>query len=180
MTERPFVTMFDEIDGKALMKIRKAQESDFDAIWTMLEPVMRAGETYAYPRGANRNEAYALWMEQPDHTYVAVENDTILGTYYLTANKLGPGSHVCNCGYITADAARGRGLATLMCEHSQDEAKRLGFKAMQYNAVVSTNEGAVRLWQKLGFAIVGTLPKAFNHPAHGYVDAHVMYKWLAD
>lgn len=162
------------------MQIRHASEDDFGAIWGMLEPVMRAGETYAFPRDASRETAHHLWMEKPDHTFVAEEDGVILGTYYLTANKLGPGAHVCNCGYITADMARGRGLATTMCEHSQAEARKLGFLAMQYNAVVSTNIGAVRLWQKLGFRIVGTLPKAFDHPSHGFVDAHVMYKWLGD
>lgn len=163
-----------------MIEIRAATEADFDATWAILKPVMRAGETYAFPQDMDRALAHKLWFEIPGHTYVAVENGQILGTYYLTANKLGPGDHVCNCGYVTSSAARGRGLATQMCEHSQAEAVRLGFKAMQYNAVVSTNAGAVRLWQKLGFEIVGTLPKAFNHPSQGYVDAHVMYKWLAD
>ncbi len=114
----------------------------------------------------------------PRKTFVAEENDEILGTYYIKTNQTGPGSHVCNCGYMVSSKARGKGLVTAMCEHSQQIAKELGYKAMQYNSVASTNEGTVRLWIKLGFETVGTLPKAFNHPLKGYVDALVMYKWL--
>lgn len=113
-------------------------------------------------------------------TFVIEKTDDLLGTYFIKPNQGGPGSHVCNCGYMVSSKARGMGLATKMCEHSQQIALELGFKAMQFNSVVSTNEGAVRLWQKLGFDIVGTLPKAFKHPTQGYVDAYVMYKWLAD
>jgi ribosomal protein S18 acetylase RimI-like enzyme len=102
----------------------------------------------------------------------------LLGTYYLKANQMGGGAHVCNCGYVTAEATRGKGVAGMLCAHSQDEARGRGFTAMQFNLVVSTNEGAVRLWQKLGFEIAGTLPKAFDHPAQGLVDAHVLYKLL--
>lgn len=108
-----------------------------------------------------------------------VEDDSgILGTYYIKTNQGGPGNHVCNCGYMVTIAARGKGLATMMCEHSQQVALELGYMAMQFNFVASSNEGAVRLWQKLGFSTVGVLPKAFNHPSQGYVDALVMYKWL--
>ena len=117
-------------------------------------------------------------MEAPRLTFMAEDDDTILGTYCIKTNQAGPGDHVCNCGYMVASAARGRGLATAMCEHSQEVAIKLGYKAMQFNFVVSTNEGAVKLWNKLGFATVGRLPKAFNHPSKGYVDALVMYKWL--
>lgn len=161
------------------MIIREATEADFDAIWAIFDPVVRAGDTYAFPTDCDRDTARRLWMELPQATYVAEEDGSVLGTYYIKANAMGPGAHVCNCGYMTSPDARGRGLATAMCEHSQKEALRLGFKAMQYNSVISTNSGAVRLWQKLGFEIVGTLPKAFKHPQDGYVDAFVMYKWLA-
>lgn len=162
------------------MIIREATEADFDAIWAIFEPVVRARDTYAFPPDCDRALARRLWMELPQATYVAEEGGTVLGTYYIKPNAMGPGDHVCNCGYMTSPAARGRGLATAMCDHSQTEAIRLGFRAMQYNSVVSTNEGAVRLWQKLGFGIIGTLPKAFRHPAQGFVDAFVMYKWLGD
>ncbi len=106
------------------------------------------------------------------------EDGQILATYYIKTNQLGPGSHVCNCGYMVASHARGRGLGTILCEHSQKVAVELGYKAMQFNFVASSNQGAIRLCNRLGFATVGRLPKAFNHPTRGYVDALVMYKWL--
>jgi hypothetical protein len=117
-------------------------------------------------------------MQQPRKTWVIEEAGQLLGTYYLKTNQGGPGQHVCNCGYMVAAEARGRGLATALCEHSQEQALALGYKAMQFNFVAATNTGAVRLWKKLGFAEVGRLPGAFNHPQQGYVDALVMYKWL--
>jgi len=117
-------------------------------------------------------------MELPRKTFVFEEGGTILGTYYIKTNHDGPGDHVCNCGYMVSAEARGRGVATIMCEHSQEVARALGYKAMQFNFVASTNEGAVRLWHDLGFETVGRLPKAFNHPTRGYVDALVMFKWL--
>ena len=117
-------------------------------------------------------------MDYPRKTYVVEEGGEILGTYFIKTNHEGPGAHVCNCGYMVSSNARGKGLATSMCEHSQEQALVLGYKAMQFNFVASSNEGAVRLWNKLGFEIVGTLPKAFEHPNLGLVDAHVMFKWL--
>ena len=126
----------------------------------------------------NKEQALNIWISIPRETFVFEENGKVLGTYYLKTNQQGPGDHVCNCGYIVSYAARGRGLATSMCEHSQVIARELGYKAMQFNFLASTNEGAVRLWTKLGFDTVGKLPKAFNHPSKGYVDALVMYKWL--
>ena len=111
---------------------------------------------------------------------MASDGDSCLGTYYIRPNQGGGGAHVCNCGYMTAPAARGRGLARAMCEASQDQARALGYKAMQYNLVLSTNTVAVGLWQRLGFDVVGQLPRAFDHPTKGLIDALVMYKWLAD
>lgn len=160
------------------MNIRKATENDFDQIWPIFHEVLSAGETYAYPRDTTKEQALNIWINTPRVTFVFEEDGKILGTYYLKTNQQGPGDHVCNCGYMVSSAARGRGLATSMCEHSQDIARELGYKAMQFNFVASTNEGAVRLWSKLGFDTVGKLPKAFNHPSKGYVDALVMYKWL--
>ena len=160
------------------MNIREASEKDFDEIWPIFHEIVFAGETYAYPRETTKEQALNIWLKTPRKTFVFEENGHILGTYYLKTNQAGPGNHVCNCGYMVSSEARGRGLATSMCEHSQEMAKQLGYKAMQFNFVASTNEGAVRLWEKLGFETVGTLPKAFNHPAKGYVDALVMYKWL--
>ena len=160
------------------MIIREATEADFESIWPIFQAIVSAGETYVYAPDTGKEEAYKIWMEAPQATYVLLENGEVHGTYYLKANQPGLGSHVCNCGYMVAEEARGKGLATRMCEHSQKMALALGFKAMQFNLVVSTNEGAVRLWQKLGFEIVGRLPGAFYHKRHGYVDAFVMYKWL--
>jgi len=160
------------------MRIREAAPEDFDRIWPIFHEIVAAGETYAYPRDTTRAEAHRLWMETPRKTYVCEEEGRILGTYYLKTNQAGPGDHVCNCGYMVSSQARGRGLATAMCEHSQAVARQLGYLAMQFNFVAASNAGAVRLWKKLGFAEVGRLPKAFRHPSLGYIDALVMYKWL--
>jgi len=119
-------------------------------------------------------------MNKPDHTFVFEHDGKILGTYYLTTNQEGPGKHVCNCGYMVSSDARGMGIARQMCEHSQGIAVTMSFNAMQFNFVASSNEIAVALWKKLGFDVVGTLPRAFNHPTLGLVDAFVMYKWLTD
>jgi ribosomal protein S18 acetylase RimI-like enzyme len=160
------------------MVLREATRADFDGIWPFFHEIAAAGETYAYPRDISKDEAARLWLDVPRKTFVAEEDGRILGSYYIKTNQSGPGRHVCNCGYMVSSAARGRGLATTMCEHSQRVARELGYKAMQFNFVASSNEGAVRLWTKLGFATVGRLPKAFHHPKLGYVDALVMYKWL--
>jgi L-amino acid N-acyltransferase YncA len=160
------------------MHIREATIADFNQIWPIFHSIVAAGETYTYPRETTREQAISLWLEAPRKTFVAEENGEILGTYYIKTNQPGGGDHVCNCGYMVSSAARGRGLASSMCEHSQQIARSLGYLAMQFNFVASTNEGALRLWTKLGFETVGRLPKAFNHPVQGYVDAMVMYKWL--
>lgn len=160
------------------MLIRESTPEDFDAIWPIFHEIVAAGETYAYARDTTKAEAYRLWMEAPRKTFVCEEAGRILGTYYLKTNQAGPGDHVCNCGYMVSSQARGRGLATAMCEHSQVVARELGYRAMQFNFVAASNEAAVRLWRKLGFAEAGRLPKAFRHPSKGYVDALVMYKWL--
>jgi ribosomal protein S18 acetylase RimI-like enzyme len=159
--------------------VREADPADFDQIWAIFAPIVAAGETYAYDPNTTRDEAFHLWMEKPEATFVAVAGESIVGTYYLKPNQPGLGAHVCNCGYMVAGAARGQGVATTMCLHSQQEAVARGYLAMQFNLVVTTNERAVRLWEKLGFAIVGRLPGAFRHQTLGLVDAFVMYKWLA-
>jgi len=155
--------------------IRRAQANDRAAIWRILEPVLRAGETYALPRDMSRREALAYWMGKDRETFVAVDSGEVVGTYYIRANQQGGGAHVCNCGYVTATRSAGRGIAHSMCLHSLDYALRKGFRAMQFNFVVSTNERAVRLWQSMGFDIIGRLPGAFAHPTRGYVDALVMH-----
>lgn len=161
------------------LTIREARRpDDSNAIWKILEPVIRAGETYALDRDLTRKQALAFWFSNGHEVFVADDNGQILGTYFLQANQKGGGSHVANCGYITAAAASGRGIARQMCRHSLEYAKSRGFRAMQFNFVVKTNERAVRLWESLGFKIVGTLSEAFLHPVHGYTDAYVMYRLL--
>ena len=164
-----------------MSSIRIAEPADWPAIWTILAPVFAAGETYAYARDIDATDARRVWMDKPEATFVGETSDgTIAATYYLIANQPGQGAHVANCGYVVAEAARGAGWASAMCEHSQREAVARGFRAMQYNFVAETNDGAVRLWQKHGFEIVGRLPGAFCHPRAGDVDALVMYKRLTE
>jgi ribosomal protein S18 acetylase RimI-like enzyme len=140
--------------------------------------VIRAGETYAIDPQIDETAARALWLEAPKACFVAERAGEILGTYYIKTNQAGGGAHVCNCGYMVSETARGQGIARAMCEHSQAEALGLGYLAMQFNLVVSTNTGAIRLWERLGFETVGVLPRAFRHPSAGFVDARVMTKWL--
>lgn len=160
------------------MTIRPATAADYDAIWRILEPVIRAGETYALPAAMPREAALAYWFAPANQVFLADDEGQVVGTYLLRANQQGGGGHVANCGYMTLAAATGRGIARRMCEHSLDEARRRGFLAMQFNFVVSTNERAVALWQRCGFQIVGTLPRAFRHPGLGLVDVYVMYRAL--
>ena|SRR6218665_1116005 len=160
------------------MIIRLAKATDAAAIWSIIGPTIRAGETYALDPQLSEAEAMAYWLGADKETFVAEEAGQILGTYYLRQNQAGGGSHVCNCGYMTSAAATGRGVARRMCAHSLDHARSRGFTAMQFNFVVSTNDRAVHLWQTLGFAIVGRLPNAFAHPSRGLVDALVMFRAL--
>ena len=158
------------------MAIYPATESDRDAIWEILEPTIREGATYTLPRDMSKQQALEYWFAADKETFVWKENGKVLGTYFLKANQQGGGAHVANCGYVTATAAQGRGIARQMCLHSLERAKERGFRAMQFNFVVSTNERAVKLWTSLGFEIVGCLPLAFEHPRLGFVDAFVMYR----
>lgn len=158
--------------------IRSATGADEAALWRILEPVIRAGETYPLPRDMSRDAALAYWRAPAHAVFVAEQGGALLGTYYLRANQAGGGAHVANCGYMTAAGATGRGVATAMCRHSLAEAKARGFSAMQFNFVISSNERAVRLWQHCGFEIVGRLPGVFDHPRLGYVDALVMVRRL--
>lgn len=166
-----------EVDRKKL-SIREALADDFETIWPIFSEVVQAGDTYAYEPDISRQEAQQLWMRQTKRTYVALFKGQVIGSYYIKTNQAGPGKHVCNCGYMVGSTARGMGAATAMCLHSQKQALELGYLAMQFNFVASSNEVAVNLWLKLGFEKVGRLPKAFNHPKLGLVDAFVMYKSL--
>jgi ribosomal protein S18 acetylase RimI-like enzyme len=161
-----------------MLKIRAAAKNDNDLIWSILEPTLRAGETYTLPREMTKADALSYWTAPNHETFVASEDGQIVGTYYIRANQGGGGSHVANCGYMTHASHRGRGIARSMCEHSLEHARQLGFRAMQFNFVVSTNQDAVRLWKSLGFDIAGCLPKAFQLPYGNYVDAYVMFKSL--
>lgn len=161
------------------MEIRKYLEPDWGQLWPAIEKVFRSGETYPFSPDITEPDAWKVWIDLPQETYVATAGDgEILGTYYIKPNQPGLGSHVCNCGYIVSESARGKGVASAMCEHSQQVAVEAGFRAMQYNLVVSINEVAVRLWKKQGFQVIGILPKAFKSKSAGYVDALVMYKEL--
>ena len=158
--------------------IRRATEDDLDGIWAIFHEVVRRGDTYPFSPETTREEAHAIWLAAPTATYVALSDARVVGTYYIKPNHACLGAHVCNAGYMVAPDARGRGVGRAMCEHSLAEARRLGFTAMQYNFVVASNERAVRLWQDMGFVIVGTIPNAFRHAELGFVPAHIMYRSL--
>ncbi len=158
------------------MNIRAAGPDDFDLIWPMLRDVFRAGDTYAVNPDISKAKARAYWMTQARATYIAENDNGIVGTYYIKTNQPGGGAHICNCGYVVSQAARGQGVAGALCKHSLTEARHLGYQAMQFNFVLASNDGAVRLWHRLGFETVGTIPDAFSHPTRGLVDAYVMYR----
>jgi ribosomal protein S18 acetylase RimI-like enzyme len=160
------------------MLIRPAAKADANSIWAIMEPIIRAGETYTLARDVDKDSALAYWLSAQHEVFVAEDDGKIVGTYFLQANQQGGGAHVANCGYMTAVIATGRGVARSMCEHSLGRARGRKFRAMQFNFVVSTNDRAVHLWQSFDFQIVGRLPKAFLHPTQGYVDAFIMYRDL--
>ena len=161
------------------MKIRRANEADHDAIWEIFREIVAGGDTYALDSNTSREDALAYWLAPGTHTYVAEQpGNGVAGTYILKPNQSGGGSHVANAGFMVSARARGQGIGRAMAGHCLTEARRLGFRAMQFNYVISTNIAAIRLWQDLGFEIVGTLPAAFRHPERGYVDVYVMYRSL--
>ncbi len=158
--------------------IRSYEPRDAAAVLDMIAPVFQAGDTYAIDTDMSAEQTLEYWTGGEKHVFVAEEDGILLGTYYVVRNFKGAGSHVCNCGYITAAAARGKGVARAMLAHSLTAAKDLGFRAMQYNSVIATNTRAIDTWEGAGFDVVGRLPEAFNHPEHGFVDALVMYRML--
>jgi GNAT superfamily N-acetyltransferase len=160
------------------LTIRPFTDADKQALWSILEPVVRAGDTYTIDPDISRDDALAYWCAPAHHTFVAEDATGIVGTYYLRRNQAGGGGHVCNCGYVTAQDVRGKGVARAMLDHSLDQARGLGYRAMQYNFVVATNTRAIAIWEGAGFATVGRLPGAFRHPERGYVDALVMFRSL--
>ena len=161
-----------------MITIRKAREADFDAIWPIFQQVVQQGDSYTFDPETTTEQAYQIWMAGDLTTFVAIISDEIVGTYILKANQPGLGSHVANAGYMVSNGARGKGVGRAMCEHSLEEARKMGFHAMQFNMVVSTNGSAVALWKKFGFSIIGTLPLAFRHRQLGLVDAYVMHRFL--
>jgi L-amino acid N-acyltransferase YncA len=162
------------------MKIRAAAEPDHDPIWKIFRAVVATGDTYAIDPNISPEEALAYWFGADTQTYVAESAGHVVGTYILRPNQSGGGSHVANAAFMVAPDARGQGVGRAMGEHCLSEARRLGFRAMQFNFVVATNESAVRLWQDLGFKIVGTLAGAFRHPEKDYIDVYVMYRALLE
>ena len=158
--------------------IRPYRPADAAPLWAMLEPVFRAGDTYAVDPAITREDAVAFWTGAPHEAFIAEADGAVVGTYYIQPNQQGGGAHVCNCGYVTGAAARGKGIARAMLDDSLTRARAAGYRAMQYNFVVATNIRAVETWKANGFDVVGRLPRAFHHPAEGYVDALVMYREL--
>jgi ribosomal protein S18 acetylase RimI-like enzyme len=158
--------------------IREYRTSDWPSLWPILHKAIAAGDTFAWDPQSTELEVREAWIDEPEATFVACMGERIVGCYFIKANQPGLGAHVCNGGYCVDPEVRGRGIAATMCEHSQQQAKGRGFRAMQFNFVIASNEPAVHLWQKLGFAIVGRLPGAYRHSQLGYVDALVMFKTL--
>lgn len=161
------------------MIIRPATPEDHDAIWAIMEPILRGGDTYTLPRDWDRGTALAYWFAAPHQVFVAEDDGAVLGHYFLAPNRKGGGAHVANCGFMTAPEASGKGVASAMCLHALETAKAQRFRAMQFNAVVATNRRAIALWRRMEFDIVGRLPGAFHHPIEGYVDLLVMYRSLS-
>jgi L-amino acid N-acyltransferase YncA len=161
-------------------EIRPATNEDRDAIWQIFHEVIATGDTYAFDPKMPREEALGYWFRSDTHPHVAESDGRVVGTYILKANQAGGGSHVANAAFMVAPTVRGLGVGRKMGEHCLNEARRLGFRAMQFNFVVSTNSSAIHVWEQLGFKIVGTLPGAFRHPEKGYVDVYVMFCSLVD
>jgi L-amino acid N-acyltransferase YncA len=161
-----------------VLEIRSATNKDRDTIWNIFHAIVAAGDTYAFDPKISRDDALSYWFRADAHTYVAERDGRVVGTYILKANQPGPGSHVANAAFMVASDAQGSGVGRRMAEHCLEEARHLGFRAMQFNFVVSTNTPAIHLWEQLGFKVVGTLPGAFRHPKRGYVDVYVMFHSL--
>ncbi len=163
---------------KGQITIRRAVEADFEGIWPILCEVIERGDTFAYDPVTTKDEGRTIWMETPVATYVAEVDGVVAGSYVLRRNQPGRGSHVANAGYMVGSVHRGWGIGRAMCEHSLSEARSIGFRSIQFNLVVSTNETAVRLWESCGFRVLCILPEAFLHPEKGYVGACLMHRYL--
>ncbi|MDQ1274428.1 MAG: hypothetical protein QG591_3058 [Planctomycetota bacterium] len=161
-----------------MIKIRKAKDADFEDVWNIFHQVVRRGNTFAFDPKASKEDCRTLWMSPSFYTHVAELQNKICGTYILRKNQLGLGGHVANAAYMVHHEARGQGIGKAMGNHSIKQAKKIGFSAIQFNFVVSTNLAAIQLWLKLGFKIVGTVPKAFNHQKLGLVDVYIMHRFV--
>ena len=165
----------------APLLIRPYDPADWPAVWALLEPVFRSGETFPHDPAIGEAAARASWVEQSQEVMVAVDAaGSVVGTYYLRPNSLSLGAHVANAGYVVAESCRRQGIGSRLCQHSLQLARQLGFRLMQFNLVVSTNTAGIRCWQRNGFAIAGTLPGAFRHRRLGHVDALVMVQSLGE
>jgi ribosomal protein S18 acetylase RimI-like enzyme len=161
-----------------MILIRKSVPEDSDEIWKILQPIIREGDSFAYSPSSTKAEMLGYWLDKKKHTYTALLNDKIVGTFFIQDNQPGLGSHIANAGYATSPKAYGQGIGKQMGISSLDEARKLGYKAMQFNIVVKTNERAVKLWKDIGFKIIGEIPNAFQHRTLGLVNAYIMYKEL--
>jgi L-amino acid N-acyltransferase YncA len=162
------------------MLIRRASEADFDGLWPIFRAVVAPGDAYVFAPTASRADAYDYWLGSGATSYVAEDAGRIVGAYKLVPNQRDLGAHVANASFMVAPAQQGRGIGKQLGLHCLATARRAGYKAMQFNFVVSTNAAAIALWKQLGFSIVGTLPRAFRHSQLGYVDVHIMYRDLDD
>ena len=161
-----------------MIQIRKAEPKDYDAIWQIIHEVIAGGDTYVFAPESDRQTMLNYWCSDDKSSYVATIEGRVVGSCIIKDNFPGLGSHVANASYMTPPSAFGKGIGKTMGEFSLNEARRLGYRAMQFNIVVKTNERAIRLWQKLGFEIKGEIPGAFNHRNQGYVDACIMWRKL--
>jgi L-amino acid N-acyltransferase YncA len=161
-----------------MLEIRKAVEADKPAVWEIIKAVIATGDTYVFAPDSPREEMLAYWFAADKHTYVALRSEEIVGTFFLKANQPGLGAHVGNAGYMVSPAAGGKGVGRTMAEYSLTEARRLGYRSMQFNFVVKSNERAVKLWQSVGFEIIGEIPEAFDHAEHGLTNALIMHRKL--
>ena len=161
-----------------MIEIRKAKLEDQDQIWEIIREVIASGDTYVFSPDSPKEKMLSYWCGQDKHTYVATIDDKVVGTFVIKDNQPDLGSHIANASYMTSPSATGQGVGKTMGEFSLVEAKRLGYKAMQFNIVISSNQKAVRLWEKLEFKIIGEIPEAFNHKQHGLTNAFIMYRKL--
>jgi ribosomal protein S18 acetylase RimI-like enzyme len=161
-----------------MIQIRKVIDSDKPAVWRIIEGVIAGGDTYVFPPGTSEQEMIDYWFAPDKHTYIAEDESGVVGTFWIKANQPGLGSHIANAAYMVSSDAMGKGIGRRMAEFSLDEARRLGFTAMQFNFVVKSNTSAVALWQRMGFEVIGEIPDAFDHAVHGMTNAYIMYRKL--